>query len=218
MVALASLQSQTGTPTVPWREVPAIICPYVPVTGSNAAFVRVGSAGTGGIEDLAFKTSRHGYQEFEIVVESVTVSDAPALIAPFVSLMAQVKSGFGRTMTHLPLVFGVSRQALYNWANGEIPKCQHHDRIEQLAAAAQVFMAAGFRPTALDLGRVVTKGKSFLQLVGEGADGAATAEKLIRVVTRGNAAKAQLAEIFGDRKPAKLESFDLGAPALDEDA
>jgi transcriptional regulator with XRE-family HTH domain len=130
--------------------------------------------------------------------------------------MKEVKTGFGRTMSHLPAVFGVSRQTLYNWLNGETPKEQHHDKLVQLAAAARVFTEAGFKPTALSFERVVAQGKSFLELIAQGAEGREAAERLVRIEKRGMAARAKLDDLLGDRKPSRLSVSDMGRPALDE--
>jgi hypothetical protein len=78
--------------------------------------------------------SRQGYSPFAILeVELATDQDT---YAPYTDLMKEVKTGFGRTMSHLPAVFGVSRQTLYNWLNGETTKEQHQGKLVQLAAAA----------------------------------------------------------------------------------
>ena len=132
--------------------------------------------------------------------------------------MKEVKVGFGRTMSHLPAVFGVSRQTLYNWLNGEIPKEQHQGKLVQLAAAARVFVEADFKPTALALDRTVAQGKSFVELLGEGADGKETAQRLVRIEKRGAASREKLDALLGDRTPARLDVSDMGRPSLDEDA
>jgi hypothetical protein len=127
-----------------------------------------------------------------------------------------VKNGFGRTMSRLPAVFGVSRQTLYNWLNGETPKQQHHDKIVQLASAARVFLEAGFKPTALSFERIVAQGKPFLDLIAQGAEGRETAERLVRIEKRGMAARAKLDALLGDRTHLSPSVADMGRPALDE--
>jgi transcriptional regulator with XRE-family HTH domain len=131
--------------------------------------------------------------------------------------MKEVKVGFGRTMSHLPAVFGVSRQTLYNWLNGETPKEQHHGKLVQLAAAARVFTEASFKLTALSLERTVAQGQSFVELIGHGADGKETAERLVRIERRGVAAREKLSALLGDRTPSRPDVADMGRPALNED-
>lgn len=173
-----------------------------------------GGSGTGGVEGVHFVMTRQGYSSFEIQkVERVAPQDT---YAPYTDLMKEVKTGFGRTMSHLPAVFSVSRQTLYNWLNGETPKEQHQDKLVQLAAAARVFTEVGFKPTARALDRTVAHGKSFLELIGQGANGKETAERLVRIEKRGAAARGRLDALLGDRTPPRPDVADMGRPALNE--
>lgn len=174
-----------------------------------------GGAGTGGFEGLAFIRSHQGYSLFQVVDAEPAISEAP--YAPYVDLMEEVKTGFGRTMSHLPVVFGVSRQTIYNWLAGEVPKEQHRGKLVQLAAAAQVFIEAGFKPTPPMLERTVAQGKSLVDLIREGADGREMAQKLIRIVQRGTAAREKLNGLLGDRENNRLDVSDMGRPSFAED-
>lgn len=174
-----------------------------------------GGSGTGGVEGVYFVMSRQGYSPFAIL--KVELAKTPDSYAPYTDLMMEVKAGFGRTMSHLPAVFGVSRQTLYNWLNGETPKEQHQGKLVQLAAAARVFTEAGFKPTASSLERTVAQGKSFAELVGQGANGKETAERLVRMEKRGLAAREKLDALLGDRTPSRPDVADMGRPAINED-
>jgi len=177
----------------------------------------IGDAGTGGVESSDYYRRldllQMGYQAVLVVVVPAQAPDP----APYAELMQVIKSGFGRTMTRLPEVFGVSRQTLYNWLNGKMPKAAHLEKLRQLASAARIFSDFGFKPTSLELDRTITRGKSLLQLLSEGADGRDSAKRLVRIVQRGNEARAGLDKILGGRK-AELEASDVGAPSLDENA
>jgi hypothetical protein len=174
-----------------------------------------GGSGTGGVEDWQFANARQGYSPYAIL--KVQLAEAQDAYAPHADLMKEVKAGFGRTMSHLPSVFGVSRQTLYNWLNGETPKEQHQGKLVQLAAAARLFTEAGFKPTAPSLERTVAQGKSFVELIGQGADGKETAERLVRIEKRGAAAREKLDALLGDRTPSRPDVADMGRPALNED-
>lgn len=167
-----------------------------------------GGTGTGGIEDVQFVLSRQGYSPIAIL--RIKPRTTQEIFAPFTDLMMQVKAGFGRNITHLPAVFGVSRQTLYNWINGEIPKQQHQEKIEQLAIAAQVFTNAGFKPNPLSLNRIVNHGKSFLELIEQGGNGKATAERLIRIEKRGVIAREKLNALLGNRSLSISDDADMG--------
>jgi hypothetical protein len=87
----------------------------------------------------------------------------------------------------------------------------------QLAAAARVFTEAGFKPTALSLERTVAQGKSFVELIGQDADGKETAERLVRIEKLGAAAREKLDALLGDRTSSRPDVADMGRPALNED-
>lgn len=166
--------------------------------------------GTGGLPLESFVRLGMGYQPFAVLERAQHVEQAP-----YAKLMEQVKFGFGRTMSRLTEVFGVSRQTLYNWLDGETPKAAHQERLRQLAEAAQVLADLGIKPTTSMLDRTVAQGKTFLQLLASGADGRETAKKLVRVVQRGNDSRVKLDSLLSGRK-AKLSPSDFGAPTLDE--
>lgn len=168
--------------------------------------------GTGGLASVQFIREAFGYQPFEVLEQHAVIEEAP-----YAQLMRQVKSGFGRTMSRLPEVFGVSRQTLYNWLEGETPKVVHQERLRQLAEAAKVFADLGIKPTTSMLDRTVLQGKTFLQMMASGAEGQETARKLIRIVQRSNDSRAKLDALLAGRR-ARLSSDDIGAVALDEDA
>src|ERR1019366_5063905 len=174
-----------------------------------------GDAGTGGIKGLEFSRSRRGYHLFLLVNAAPVAPEAP--YAPYAGLMEDVKLGFGRTMSHLPPVFGVSRQTLYNWLAGELPKEQHQAKLIQLAAAAKIFAESRFKPTPMMLEQTVARGKSFIDLMGEGEDGREIAQKLMRIVHRGSAAREKLNALLADRKPPNLDVSDMGRPSFRED-
>lgn len=208
MIGLLLIPAPTDFGAVHYRPAPAVY-------SRAQVFERplpIQEVGTGGVANMVFVRQALGYQPYE-VLEQIQSNK----VAPYAELMGQVKAGFGRTMSRLPQVFGVSRQTLYNWLEGETPKVAHQERLRELAEAAQVFAGLGIKPTTLMLDRTVAEGKSFLQLMAAGSDGKETAKKLIRIVQLGNDSRAKLNALLGGRR-AKLSASDIGTPALDEDA
>jgi hypothetical protein len=183
--------------------------------GDGSPLPSFGGSGTGGIEGVQFVMSRQGYSPFVVLRAEPAITQKA--YAPYTDLMKEVKAGFGRTISYLPAVFGVSRQTLYNWLNGEIPKEQHQGKLIQLAAAARVFAEVGFKPTALSLDRTVSQGKSFIELIGQGADGKETATRLVRVEKRGAMAQEKLNALLGERSSSSPEIADMGRPTVNED-
>lgn len=193
-----------------YRPTPAI---YGRATGDGRPLPNIGAVGTGGIETEGYYLKRMGYLPLEVVPSS----SARLEKAPFANLMQDVKAGFGRTMTRLPEVFGVSRQTLYNWLDGETPKEIHQAKLVQLAEAARMFSALGFKPTSLALDRTVLQGKSLLQLLSEGADGREMAKRLVRISERATESKAMLDALLGGRK-VRLNASDVATPSVNEGA
>jgi transcriptional regulator with XRE-family HTH domain len=162
----------------------------------------------------AYYRDRAGYEIAEIIQRAAQAElDRQS---EFAKLMQDVKTGFGRTMTRLPEVFGVSRQTLYNWARGEVPNPQHHMKLRQLAAAARAFGQLGFKPTSAALDRTIANGKSLLKLLRDGADGDENARKLVRIFHRSNESVRRVNEIIGERKAPRPEVRDMGLPSFDE--
>lgn len=202
-------------PVVPPSFSPALYRQGPPITSPAVARAKpwpYADVGTGGVYVMELALHPVGYP-LVLLGESPAKQPEPA---QHVLQMQQVKAGFGRTMSRLPEVFGVSRQTLYNWLNGETPKDVHLERLRQLAAAAQVFADLRIRPTALSLDRTLVQGKSFLQLLAQGEDGKETAKKLIRVQQRSEDSRAKLNAMLGGQK-ASPKAEDFGAPAFKED-
>lgn len=206
MSGLLPVPASADFAAVHYRPVPAV---YVRVQVLERPFP-LQVVGTGGVASAQFVREAFGYQPYEVLEQPQVVEEAP-----YAKLMGQVKSGFGRTMSRLPEVFGVSRQTLYNWLEGETPKAVHQERLRQLAEAAKVFGHLGIKPTTPMLDRTVAQGKSFLQLMAAGANGQEAAKKLIHIIQRGADSRAKLDALLEGRK-AKLSASDIGAPALDE--
>jgi len=208
MIGLLPVPASADFAAVHYRPVPAI---YSRVQVLERP-LPIQVIGTGGVASAQFVREAFGYQPYEVLEQPQVIEEAP-----YAKLMGQVKSGFGRTMSRLPEVFGVSRQTLYNWLEGETPKVVHQERLRQLAEAAKVFADLGIKPTTPMLDRTVAQGKSFLQLMAAGANGQEAAKKLIRIAQRGADSRDKLDALLEGRK-AKLSASDIGAPALDEDA
>lgn len=173
---------------------------------------RIDEAGTGGVSKTASPWLSIGYV---VLFSADAPAYSPAEVGQYAAMMQEVKSAFGRTMSHLPGVFGVSRQTLYNWLRGEIPKAVYQDRIRELAQAALVFKKEDFKPTPVALERGLLQGKSFLQLLAEGADGAETAQKLVRVERRAAMSRSRLDAMLGGQR-ARPDAADMGVPAFNE--
>lgn len=175
--------------------------------------------GTGGIADVRSIVRRHGY--YPVVVSTALFlptanRGVPDTERPSAAcLMQEVQDGFGRTFSHLPAIFGVSRQTLYNWLKGENPKEIHLPKLKQLAAAAQVFAEQRVKVTAQALNRRLDRNLSFIELLAQGADGKSMAERLIRLEATGQRKRRQLSGLLGNAE-IRDDEPDLIRKSFDE--
>lgn len=195
-----------------------------PASGSPPHHPAFASSGTGGIAGKGYMVHRRGHSHDYWLISVPTHPGAQTppsakadAVTPSAQLMQKVQAGFGRTFSHLPAVFGVSRQTLYNWLKGEPPKAEHLPKLEQLAAAAQVFAAHGFKPTAQALNRSLSQSRSLIEQLAQGADGKTAAEKLIRLETLGSQARQRLDALLKGRT-VRHDEPDPIRPTLDESA
>jgi len=179
---------------------------------SGRPLPRFGDVGTGGVKWLFFNEESRGYKEI-LLIKPHGESLKKTLETPYASLMENIQTGFGRTFSRLPVVFGVSRQTLYNWLSGETPKEKHQGKLIQLANAADVFVREGFVPTPSTLSRTVLNNKSLLELLRDGANGGEMAEKLIRISKKGDEAKARVKTLLQGRN-STLDDVVIGLPSF----
>jgi hypothetical protein len=99
-----------------------------------------------------------------------------------------------------------------------MPKERHQTRIWQLAEAARTFTEASFTPTAVSLARILSRGKSLLELVSDGADGREAAQKLIALTQRSLSSRARVDAALAGTNLASDAHPTFVAPALDEEA
>jgi hypothetical protein len=209
MIEMLFAGTASGQVGIGYRPIPAI---YGRATVEGRPLPTIGAVGTGGLETASYYLKRMGYMPLEVESGNVLLKQTP-----FVNLMQEVKVGFGRTMTRLPEVFGVSRQTLYNWLDGETPKEAHQAKLVQLAEAARIFSALGFKPSSLSLDRTVSHGKSLLQLLSEGGNGQEVARKLVRISHHATESRAKLDDLLGGRR-IRPDVADVGTPTFNERA
>lgn len=176
-------------------------------------------AGTGGLVTVQFLTERRqGYSLPGVEIpESPREAETTEELVDFAAMTALIRDVFGRSMSRLGGIFGVSRQTLYNWLAGEAPNPRHQQKLREFATGAQVFQGLGVKLSPQMLSRTISRGKSFFDVIAEGGDGAEAARKLVEIIRRAERDKARLMATTGGRK-AKLERSDLGTPALNEKA
>lgn len=185
---------------------------YEPFTPRSVEFpiALIANVGTGGLRTEGFYIQKNGYGTYLIkkAVSSYSNNNRAA------DLVQEIQEVFGRSMSRLTEVFGVSRQTLYNWRSGEEPKERHYIKLQQLSLAAKTFKGSGFELTVGMLDRKIHEGKTLIALIKEGASGSFAAEKLMLATLMANKPQERLKAILGGRVNNKPRVGLIGSPHL----
>ncbi len=122
------------------------------------------------------------------------------------------------TVLELANLFGVSRQAVYNWQAGAQPDPPTVQRLAQLARVADLFAEAGLSVDARTLRRKVAGGGTLLHALSSGDDVEVVARGLLPTLKREAAQRERLRAQLAGRERARVNPNDYGAPRVSEDA
>lgn len=131
--------------------------------------------------------------------------------------LAHIREVLKPTMLELASLFGVSRQAVYDWQQGSQPVPQTAQRLAQLARVADVFAAAGLSLDAKTLRRKVASGGTLLDTMSNSGDVESVARSLVSTLRREASQRERLQVQLAGRKRVPANLSDYGAPTLSED-
>lgn len=113
-------------------------------------------------------------------------------------------------------VFGVSRQAIYNWASGEEPTPIYANKLQDLALAADLFAAEGIALNGHILKRKISNGKTLFDVTSSGESARDAAQTLIRVLNRESEQRKVLNIRLANRANSPFNPVEIGIPAYNE--
>jgi transcriptional regulator with XRE-family HTH domain len=162
-------------------------------------------AGTGGI--LQIQPTNIGYAPPHIrFTEGRRVSMVRTQIRRILEGLEVSNAGLARAL-------GVSRQALYNWLNGDLPKESHQSRLNSLSRAYDVLLPIDMLRHAA-LTQPMNSGQSFWQLVQAGADAETLAHEIKASHHKRSQQRSLVAERTAEKRArgtlANILSNDLG--------
>ncbi len=194
----------------------------VPTGGSNnvirlvggcvgAAAAALSALGTGGelsVEQL-LRTAQlelHGASSFEIL-------EANPIRSPGEDL-ARIREILNPAVSDLATTFGVSRQSVYNWLNGEAVAPENAAKLQDLAQAADVLAHEGIARNSGLLKRKLPNGKTLMQIAQAGESARDAALALARIHKREAAQRERMNARFANRaKTPATADFDLPSPS-----
>ena len=118
--------------------------------------------------------------------------------------LQQIKAVFAFSVSKLSIAMGVSRQAVYNWKNGEQPSDENIAKLKDLTDAAKLISESGIAVTGLLMKRKIAGGNSLLDLALKGDSVSKAASLLVKQVLLEKEQQAHLASRFANRQTDRL--------------
>lgn len=117
----------------------------------------------------------------------------------------RLKRVFGLSISRQAQIFGVSRQTVYKWRNGEEPTDKNLETLADLNGAAEHFESEGIQVTGLLMKRAFFQGKSLLDLMESGASISPPAKQLVKQLKREAEERGRLAQRFANRQAPQID-------------
>lgn len=194
------------------EDAPSAYYKQIDVVSPFDHFGLIADVGTGGVRTGSYYEQKNGYGFFLVKKKSDSLNSNNNVVQQ-ITFIQQI---FGRSMSRLTEIFGVSRQSLYNWKAGEQPKEKHLPKIDQLAEAARVFSENNFVLSTQMLERKIGNGKSFIEYLRDDGSGIDAAKGLIKSVVLSQKSKDKLAQLLGGRARNNSEHPHVDSPHLFE--
>lgn len=180
------------------------------------------SVGTGGYATADYLAARkdRGYKliQFELPKQVASAAAGMQATQSPAKNLARIREILKPTITELANLFGVSRQAVYDWQAGKPIAAENALRLEEFAKAAALLSAQRIQISSQALRRKVLDGQSFLDALRSGGSVFDTAAALAQVLDREAVQREKLtARLLGRQRPA-VSIDDVGNPMLNERA
>lgn len=175
--------------------------------------------GTGGYETFEYLVTR-GDRGYRLTLYEWSQGVAEAILGATVTeKIMRIREVLVPTMTDLAVLLHVSRQAVYDWLDGKEITAENLERVEGLVKAADVLAVEGLRGTSSALRRPIRGGKTFFQLVQQGASPEDAARALVRMLRVEAEQRQALQKRFASRqrRPSREVFEDFGIPILNEE-
>lgn len=178
------------------------------MAAAGAVLSGIGTGGELSIEHL--QRSTHQMQHLAPTVDVAPVRK-PA------EDLALIREVLKPAVSDLATTFGVSRQSVYNWLNGEQVAEENAAKLQDLAQAADVLAHEGIPVNAALLKRKFANGRTLLQVAQAGGSARDAALQLVHIHKRESTQRKRMAARFANRgKTAPSADFDL--PTASDDA
>jgi transcriptional regulator with XRE-family HTH domain len=174
------------------------------VATAGAALVGIGTGG-----ELSFEHLRRSTEHVLHVSPTFEVAEVEQVRTPSEDL-TRIREVLRPAISDLATTFGVSRQSVYNWLNGEPVVDENAAKLQNLAQAADILAHAGVTINAALLKRKFANGHTLLQVAQAGESARDAALLLVRIHKREAAQRERMNARFVNRaKTPTTADFDL---------
>lgn len=176
------------------------------MTAASAALTGIGTAGELSLEHLQ-RSTRQAQQ----MVAVVEVAGVEQVRTPSENL-SRIRQVLNPAVSDLATTFGVSRQSVYNWLNGDPVAEENAAKLNDLAQAADVLAREGVAISAALLKRKFANGRTLMQVAQTGESARDAALMFVQIHKREAAQRERMDARFANRakSPASAD-FDLPA-------
>lgn len=177
------------------------------VAAAGAALTGIGTGGELSLAHLQRSTQQALYAAPWVEVMEVEHARTPS------ENLTRIREVLSPAVSDLATTFGVSRQSVYNWLNGEPVAAENAAKLQDLAQAADVLAHEGVSVNAALLKRKFANGKTLLQVAQAGESARDAALMLVQIHKREAIQRERMNARFANRvKTSATADFDLPAP------
>lgn len=178
-------------------------------------YLMVGTLGLATPDYMEKRSATSTWAQAEPQAAPAPLHAARARLAPAAQL-DRIRSVLKANIADTASVFGVSRQALYNWRAGEAISVANLAKLDDLAAAADILAAAGLDQVPQLARRKLGGGKTLLETARDGGSAREAAISLVRMLEREAIQRERVERSLAGRRAARIDVADAGLPGLDE--
>ncbi len=176
------------------------------MTAAGAALTAIGTGG-----ELSLEHLQRSARQAQHTVSVIEGGEVEQVRSPSESL-SRIREVLNPAVSDLATTFGVSRQSVYNWLNGEPVADENAAKVQNLAQAADVLAHEGVGINATLLKRKFANGRTLMQVAQAGESARDAALMLVQIHKREAAQRERMKARFASRaKTPASADFDLPA-------
>ena len=176
------------------------------MTAAGAALTGIGTGG-----EISLERLQRSARQAQHMVSVVEVAEVKQVRTPSENL-SRIREVLNPAVSDLATTFGVSRQSVYNWLNGEPAADENAAKLQDLAQAADVLAHEGVGINAALLKRKFANGRTLMQVAQAGESARDAALMLVHIHKREAVQRERMNARFANRaKTPASADFDLPA-------